>query len=131
MLIKFIKWSVVSGGVLLPSLVLAAPLVGDVPVLNLLGRFKAVLDAIIPILNRFALLFFLWGVANYILNPGKAEDARNTMLYGLIGLFVMVSVWGLVRLLADSFGIDPAAKIPNIPRVDVYNSYNNPNNPTR
>lgn len=65
-----------------------------------------VINMIIPILFGIALLFFLWGVVKYIKNGGEPkarEEARNFMIFGIIGLFVMVSVWGLVRVLVNTF----------------------------
>ena len=41
------------------------------------------------------------------------------MIYGVIALFVMVSVWGLVGLIGNTFGIQQGggAIIPSIPRI--------------
>jgi hypothetical protein len=37
------------------------------------------------------------------------KEARNIMVMGVIVLFVMVSIWGLVALLQDTFDIDSGA----------------------
>ena len=48
-----------------------------------------------------ALLFFFWGLAQFILKSGDAashEEGKNKMVWGVIALFVMVSIWGIVGL---------------------------------
>ena len=35
----------------------------------------------------------------------KQKEARGVMLYGVIVLFVMVAVWGLVNVLLNGFGL--------------------------
>ena len=67
-----------------------------------------------------ALVWFLWGLAMYILSgPGeKADEGRSRMIYGIIALFVMISVWGLVRVLSNTFGTAAGGSAP-IPGVNA------------
>lgn len=87
---------------------------------ELLGMAGGIIQALIPIVIGLAVLVFLWGVLQYVIrsdDPGKAE-ARNFMLWGIIALFVMVSVWGLVNILRDTLRLNPATpSAPAIPRV--------------
>ena len=67
-----------------------------------------VLGAITPILFAVALIVFLWGVGQFILKTeesGALELAKQKMFWGVIALFVLFSLWGIVRFLGDSFGI--------------------------
>ena len=85
--------------------------IGDV--VNFIIRF--INRGIIPIIFSLALLYFLYGIAQYIKQAGdpKARDnAAKMMLYGIIGLFVMTSVWGLVNLVANTFSLDNN-RLPN------------------
>lgn len=73
-----------------------------------LQRIQGILNAIIPIIFGLAVVYFLWGLAQYIL---KADDeagrqgARDIMLWGIIIIVVMVSIWGLVNIvIATIFG---------------------------
>ena len=62
-----------------------------------------------PIVVALALLYFFFGLAKYILNAGdeeKKSEGRNIMIWGIIALFVMVSVWGLVRVVSNTFDIN-------------------------
>jgi len=64
-------------------------------------------------------LFFIWGLAFYILSAAdeeKKKEGRNIMVWGVVALFVMVSVWGLVNLLQNTLEIksDSAPPIPGV-----------------
>lgn len=79
-----------------------------------------VLNTIIPLIIAIAVVIFLVGVVKYITAGGDEErrkEARNVMIYGIIGLFVMIAVWGLVNLLKDTLGLDTTTPpaIPNLP----------------
>ncbi len=58
-------------------------------------------DAVLVVAG-FALLAFLWGMAKSVFKVGGSESAveegRRTMVWGLIALFVMISVWGIISL---------------------------------
>ena len=36
----------------------------------------------------------------------KKDEARSSIIYGIVGIFVMVSVWGLVNIFVNTFGLD-------------------------
>ena len=67
------------------------------------------LNSTIPTLIAMAVVFFLWSVFKYI-NSGDNEEtrtqARALMVYGIIAIFVMVSLWGFVELLSGTFNLD-------------------------
>ena len=55
-----------------------------------------------------ATLIFGWGVVQYILGGAQSGDrtqkAKSIMIYGIIGMFIMASAWGIVSLLCNFFG---------------------------
>lgn len=67
-----------------------------------------------------AVVFFLYGILKYIAS-GDNEDSRKSskqvMIYGIIGLFVMVSFWGFVNILINTFELDtyPYVEVPYLP----------------
>lgn len=67
-----------------------------------------------------AVVFFLYGILKYIAS-GDNEDSRKAskqvMIYGIIGLFVMVSFWGFVNILINTFQLDtyPYVEVPYLP----------------
>ncbi|MEK7647164.1 MAG: pilin [Patescibacteria group bacterium] len=75
---------------------------------DLITTVQGILNALIPLFMVIATVVFLWGVVRYITSAGedeKVKEAKNFIMYGLIGLFVMVSVWGLVGVLVSTFGV--------------------------
>lgn len=68
--------------------------------------------ALVPFMLTLAVLFFLWGLANFILAAGDEsarESGRSIMIWGVIAITVMVSLWGLVALLQSLFSINTSA----------------------
>jgi len=64
----------------------------------------------VPVLFAIAFIVFLWGAFKTFIVGANSEEVKdegkNLMLWGLIGFFVMVSIWGLVNILTGtvSFG---------------------------
>lgn len=88
---------------------------------SLISVVTGILNALIPLFMIIATVVFLWGVIRYITAAGdeeKVKEARNFIIYGLIGLFVMVSVWGLVGVLVSTFGVGGSSGVgtPTIPQ---------------
>lgn len=67
-----------------------------------------ILTPIITFLFVLATVVFLWGVIQYVIGnqgePKKLEQGKQIMIWGIVGMFVMVSAWGIVKLLCDFFG---------------------------
>jgi hypothetical protein len=84
---------------------------------NLLGLINlagTVLNALIPILIAVALIAFFWGLVVYIWKHG--EEGRQIMVAGIVGLFIMVSIWGIIRLVQNTLGVGNSTAIP-VPQV--------------
>lgn len=108
------------------GLLVAAPLVtfaADLQsVLNMIGQL---IGAATPIVVALALVYFFWGLGNFILGSGseeKRKEAIAIMIYGILALFVMVSVWGIVNVLQSTFGIQGGGDI-RPPKVQGVGNY--------
>ena len=80
-----------------------------------------VIKPVIPLLIGLAVVFFIIGIIKFIASAGdedKRREGKNIMVWGIIGLFVIVSMWGLVGLLSNTFFGGPTA--PSLDR-DRYN----------
>jgi hypothetical protein len=90
---------------LLAVLAVAVPGLASAATLqDTLVLISGLMNAFIPILITAALLAFFWGLVKYIYSEDKKEGL-GIMGYGLLALFVMVSVWGLIRLLQSTFKV--------------------------
>jgi len=89
---------------------LAVPLVSFAAVSNItdVGQFviNTINNIVVPVIFAVAFIVFLWGAFETFILGANSEDVKskgkNLMLWGLIGFFVMVSVWGLVNILTGS-----------------------------
>jgi len=91
-------------------------LAGAQSLLNTLGFFNTLLNAAIGLLITLAIIAFFWGLIRYLFTEGTEGKAAGLkiMLMGVITIFVMVSIWGLVRLLQSTFQV--TSTTPVIPQ---------------
>lgn len=76
--------------------------------LEILTRISGLLSAFLPILVSIGVIYFIWGVIRYVIADDEEakQKGKDRIIFGIIGLAVIISVWGLVFLLADTFGSD-------------------------
>ena len=74
-----------------------------------------ILNRVIPVLIAFALVVFFWGLIQYIRTH---KGGKDIMIAGLVGLFIMVSVWGIIRIAQNTLGVGNASpvSIPQVPQ---------------
>lgn len=69
-------------------------------------------NVLVPVLFAIAFIVFLYGIARaYIFSggdPGKVAEGHKLLLWGLVAFVVMISVWGLVNVVANTFGLQGA-----------------------
>lgn len=64
-----------------------------------------ILTPVIVLLFALAAVYFLFGLMKFIMNQGsdtEQAEGKQHMLWGTIGLAVMVSVWGILNLVNES-----------------------------
>ncbi len=66
---------------------------------------------VVPIILALAFAAFIWGVVNYFFlhatDESKREEGKQFVLWGLIGMAVLFSVWGFVNIMLSTLGITP------------------------
>lgn len=84
----------------LPQVACAAPRTFD----ELAGKMVQLLNAGIGVSIILGLVVFFYGLASSVPHKDHAdwERLRNTILWGIIALFVMVSVWGIIGLVRNT-----------------------------
>lgn len=64
---------------------------------------------LVPFVFAIAFLVFIWGVfQTFILGGGdeeKQSKGKQLMMYAIVGFVLMVSIWGIVNLVAGGFGL--------------------------
>ena len=101
---------------LLPAIASAQPYLGKTSGI-LLSAQNIVQETLIPIAFTLSLLYFFWGVAKYIKSEGDGkEEGKKIMIWGIVALFVISSVWGLVYWLRAELGLGDTTSLP-IPKI--------------
>lgn len=75
-------------------------------------------NTIIQILIAFAVLYIIFNVVRYIMaaeDPEKRKSIGSAVLWGIVGLFVILSIWGLVNILSNTFSTNTNAPVQNYP----------------
>lgn len=88
---------------------------------GLFGQILYILNGVIYIVMGLALVTFLIGTYRYVVAGGMEdkEKAKSQIMWGIIGLFVMVSVWAIVGLFSGSlFGSQPVNAPQRLPTIN-------------
>ncbi|TSC69601.1 MAG: Uncharacterized protein G01um101456_88 [Parcubacteria group bacterium Gr01-1014_56] len=72
---------------------------------DVVGYVIGIIDMVIPVLVALALVLILYSSVRYVIKAqeshGKGAE-REAIMWGLIALFVIVSVWGILRLMCST-----------------------------
>ena len=85
----------------------------------LITQVDAIIASLTPVVIAAAVVYFLWGVLQFVSAGDDAEKrkaAQGRMIHGVIAIFVMVSLWGLVGLLSNTLGLNGS-----VPPIDFKN----------
>lgn len=83
-----------------------------------LCKIGQILNAVVPVLIALGVVYFVWGVITYVIASEEEakKNGRNRIIYGIIGLAVIVALWGLVGILTKTFNVDNTGII-NLPTI--------------
>lgn len=75
---------------------------------------KDLINTLLPVVIALTLLVFIYGIFKMVLSGDDTkgrEEARGYIIFGIIALFVMVSVWGLVNILVSTLYLNNTAPV--------------------
>ena len=92
---------------------------------NLATAIGSIIGILIPACMALAVLAFFWGLVKYIASASDEaakEGGKTLMIWGMIALFVMVALWGILGWVQAQLGISgtvissspPAFIVPSI-----------------
>ncbi len=113
---KIIVTSVLASvAVVLPTVASAQTLMQTLQTANQL------LTGVMGLFITLAIVIFFWGLIKYLMSVGEEKsEGLQIMFYGVIAIFVMVSIWGIIRLLQGTFNV--AGNQPLVPRAVPWGS---------
>lgn len=90
------------------------------------GVLGFITDIVIPLIFIIAVVFFLYGLMKFVLNAGDEaarETGKSIMIWGTVALFVMLSIFAIIKFLQGTFGVDDAdTNIPTVIDIPDYGS---------
>mgnify|MGYP001562450784 CR=1 FL=1 len=74
---------------------------------GLLQTIHGLLNAVVPVIVMLGVVYFVWGVVQYVIADSEEakKGGKDRIVYGIIGLAIIVSLWGLVSILVTTFGL--------------------------
>lgn len=82
-----------------------------------LGKINQyILNPIIILLFAVAFLVFMFGIFQFIrseASDSKRTEGKTKIMWGIVGMFIMISAYGLIGLVLDTFGINTPAYLEN------------------
>lgn len=69
---------------------------------------SAIINPLIALAFAAALLVFVWGIVEFLLELSQGGDTaagKQHMLWGIIGLFIMTAAFGILSIVTNTFGI--------------------------
>ena len=90
---------------------------------SILDRIAEFVSRLVPVFIAIAFVYFLYGVIRFIMaqDADKKKDARDIVVQGVIGLFIMMSIWGLVGIIQRSIGTGSGGTLNNsdLPQIQI------------
>jgi ABC-type phosphate transport system permease subunit len=78
-----------------------------------------IVDPLLLVIFAAGFFLFIWGLFEFMVNSSRGADretGKQHMIYGTIGMLIMVSVYGIISLIDSTFGLNVAN-----PNVDTQN----------
>ena len=87
---------------------------------NLMGKFVSyIIDPAILVVFAAGFFLFMFGLVQFLykLNEGgDTKEGTQHMIWGIVGMLIMISVYGLIALIDNSFGLD--LRNPDVTRAN-------------
>lgn len=86
---------------------------------SIIGRFETyIVDPVLLILFAGGFFFFVYGLVEFLITMnqgGEKNEGKEHMIWGVVGMLIMVSVYGIISLLDNTFDLQIGN--PDVSRV--------------
>ncbi len=77
---------------------------------HFIGKFlEVIINPFITLLFAGAFLYFFWGLFQMMVelpNGGDGKAEKNHMLWGIVDLTIMFTVWGIIGIITRTIGVE-------------------------
>lgn len=108
------KILLLTGVILTPSFAFA---VDATPLSTFVSSMGGIVNQLVPIFSTIVVLVFFYGLIKYVLSAGDDESskkAKSYMIRGIIGMFVLATIWGIIGFIQETIGNKNAPTIVNV-----------------
>jgi uncharacterized membrane protein YidH (DUF202 family) len=68
---------------------------------------RVIINPLIIFIFALTVVYFIYGLAKYLMSPDNEEirkSSKSHMIWGVVGMFIMVAVFGIMNLILDTVG---------------------------
>ena len=92
---------------------------------SLMKRLATLGDVAVYLMVALAVIYIVWTSVRYFVMGTDGDEGRKKagmqILWGIVGLFVILSLWGLVNILINTFSTTASIQTDRIPNADFVN----------
>ncbi|MEK7068813.1 MAG: hypothetical protein AAB947_00355 [Patescibacteria group bacterium] len=92
---------------------------------QLLVNFRDfIINPAILLIFTSGFFLFVWGLVQFLLNlnqGGENEEGKQHILWGIVGMFIMASIYGILALLDNTFDLGAFSGTPDLGRYENIN----------
>ena len=81
-----------------------------------------IVNPLIALLFALAIMYFLYGVVEFISNQENEEKktkGKSHMIWGVVGITIMMGVWGILGIILSTLNINKSEIDPENNKVDL------------
>ena len=85
---------------------------------------RLIINPLIILLFALALAYFLWGMFEFLSNQENEEKktkGKSHMIWGIVGITIMMGVWFIMYLILDTFNITEINPKKGTVQLNEYN----------
>lgn len=74
----------------------------------------SIIDPLVLLMFSVGVFLFTWGLVVFLTqvdNPEGRKTGVQHMLWGIIGVFIMATVFGIINIVLDTFGLSDPTRI--------------------
>jgi len=94
---------------------------------DLISRISSIGNALIYLLVGLAVVYIVYFTVQYFIKGQKGDESRRAagmqILWGIVGLAIILSIWGLVNILMQTFGTSSTSLPGKLPQADFVNNH--------
>ncbi len=87
-----------------------------------LGNLTGLANQAYALIIALIVLAFAWGVLKFVFQSGDDQaKGKNMMIWSIIAITVLFSIWGIVRIFQETVGVDGGDRNINAPAIPTIN----------